>query len=136
MLRLVIFSFAAAAASAHARAQRDGATAALSLPKPSPQQLHYMDSELTMFMHFSICTFNKGCDGGQQNCQKNHQPWPSSSFDPTDLDTEQWAQTALDLGAKQVCLTVVRASARAHCAPTTRMLLAPAQNNCGCNHAT
>ena len=78
------------------------------LPMPTPQQLHYMDSELTMFMHFSVCTFNNGCDGGQQNCGYQHQrqPWPSSSFNPTDADTEQWAQTALDLGAKQVCLTV------------------------------
>ena len=56
-------------------------------------------------MHFSICTFNDGCDGGQQNCgfQKKQQPWPASSFDPSDVDTEQWARTALDLGAKQVC---------------------------------
>ena len=76
-------------------------------PMPTPQQLHYMDNELTMFMHFSICTFNDGCNGGQQNCgyDGQRQPWPASSFDPTDVDTEQWAQTALDLGAKQVCLT-------------------------------
>ena len=78
------------------------------LPKPTAQQLHYMDSELTMFMHFSVCTFNDGCNGGQQNCGYDHrrQPWPAASFDPTGVDTEQWAQTALDLGAKQVCLTV------------------------------
>ena len=84
------------------------AAAAPPLPTPTPQQLHYMDSELTMFMHFSVCTFNDGCDGGQQNCGYHHerQPWPASSFDPTDVNTEQWAQTALDLGAKQVCLTV------------------------------
>ena len=30
------------------------------LPTPSPQQLHYLENELTMFMHFSVCTFN-GC---------------------------------------------------------------------------
>ena len=84
------------------------ATAPPPLPTPTSQQLHYMDSELTMFMHFSVCTFNNGCDGGQQNCGYNHtrQPWPAASFDPTGVDTEQWAQTALDLGAKQVCLTV------------------------------
>jgi hypothetical protein len=78
-----------------------------SYPMPTPEQLHYMDSELTMFIHFSVCTFNEGCNGGQQNCgyERKRQPWPASSFDPTDVDTEQWAQTALDMGAKQVCLT-------------------------------
>lgn len=81
-----------------------GSPAAPRYPVPTPQQLHYMDNELTMFMHFSICTFNDGCNGGQQNCgyDGKRQPWPASSFDPTDVDTEQWAQTALNLGAKQV----------------------------------
>eukprot|EP01052_Picozoa_sp_SAG31_P047699 SAG31_NODE_9664_length_1244_cov_1.555459_1_plen_355_part_01 len=85
----------------------DDTAAASSYPMPTPEQLHYMDNELTMFMHFSVCTFNEGCNGGQQNCgyERKRQPWPASSFDPTDVDTEQWAQTALDMGAKQVCLT-------------------------------
>lgn len=77
-------------------------------PQGTPSQLHYLDNELSMFMHYSVCTYNNGCDGGQQNCayEGKKQPWPASSFNPTSLDTEQWAQTALDLGAKQVCLTV------------------------------
>ena len=77
-------------------------------PQGSPYQLSYLDNELSMFMHYSICTYNAGCNGGQQNCgyEGKKQPWPASSFDPTGLDTEQWAQTAIDLGAKQVCLTV------------------------------
>lgn len=81
--------------------------ASLPLPTPTAQQLHYMDNELTMFMHFSVCTFNDGCDGGQQNCgyQGKDQPYPASSFNPSDVDTEQWAHTALSLGARQVCLT-------------------------------
>lgn len=79
------------------------------LPTPTAQQLHYLENELSMFVHFSICTFNDGCDGGQQNDVyqgKQGQPWPASTFNPTDIDTDQWARAALGLGAKQVCLTV------------------------------
>jgi len=78
------------------------------LPLPSPEQLHYLESELTMFMHFSVCTFNNGCDGGQQNCGYGGKsiPYPASTFNPTGVDTDQWASVALGLGAKQVCLTV------------------------------
>jgi alpha-L-fucosidase len=78
------------------------------LPTGTAQQLHYLENELSMFIHFSICTFNDGCNGGQQNDVyqgKQGQPWPASTFNPTGLDTEQWARTALGLGAKQVCLT-------------------------------
>jgi alpha-L-fucosidase len=81
---------------------------ACSYPAPSAEQLHLLDNELTMFMHFSVCTFNDGCDGGQQNCRESNgvwEPYPASSFDPTNVDTEQWAQVALGLGARQVCLT-------------------------------
>jgi|EP01046_Picozoa_sp_COSAG06_P008571 alpha-L-fucosidase len=85
-----------------------GAGAGVPWPQGSPSQLRYLDNELSMFMHYSICTYNDGCDGGQQDCnfEGKEQPWPASSFDPTGLDTEQWAETARDLGANQVCLTV------------------------------
>ncbi len=90
---------AAALAAGCARAQQ--------LPLPSPAQLHYLESDLTMFMHFSVCTFNDGCDGGQQNCGYGGKsvPYPASTFNPDALDTDQWAKVAADLGAKQVCLT-------------------------------
>ena len=77
-------------------------------PLPTPEQLHYLDSSLTMFMHFSVCTFNNGCNGGQQNCrteENNTTPYPAASFNPTDVDTDQWARVAVGMGAKQVCLT-------------------------------
>lgn len=82
-----------------------------SMPSPTPEQLHYLENELSMFMHFSVCTFNDACSGGswgsQQNCGYGGSPvpYPAASFNPTDLSTDQWAQTAVDLGAKQVCLT-------------------------------
>ena len=84
------------------------AVASQPLPLPSPEQLHYLDSELSMFIHFSVCTFNDGCDGGQQNCVGSgdlSHPYPASSFNPTDVDTDQWARTAVAMGAKQACLT-------------------------------
>ena len=65
------------------------------LPTGTAQQLHYLENtELSMFIHFSICTFNDGCNGGQQNdaYQGKPQPWPASTFDPTGIDTEQWVR--------------------------------------------
>ena len=82
--------------------------AAQAMPLPTAEQLHYMDSELTMFIHFSVCTFNDACDGGQQNCigsGASSHAYPAASFAPTALDTDQWAQTAVAMGAKQACLT-------------------------------
>ena len=84
------------------------ATRAQPLPTPSPEQLHYLDSALSMFIHFSVCTFNDGCDGGQQNCigsGPTSHPYPATSFNPPAIDTDQWARTAVALGAKQACLT-------------------------------
>ena len=41
-----------------------GAGAGVPWPQGSPSQLRYLDNELSMFMHYSICTYNDGCDGG------------------------------------------------------------------------
>lgn len=73
-----------------------------SLPRGTVQQCAYLENELTMFMHFGICTFTDACGGMGQNS-----PHPRSAevFDPSALDTDQWARTALALGARQVCLT-------------------------------
>jgi len=30
---------------------------------------------------------------------------PASKFNPTNLSTDQWVQTAVDFGAKEICLT-------------------------------
>ncbi len=92
------------------------AAAGVPWPQGSTSQLQYLDNELSMFMHYSICTYNEGCDGGQQNCgyEGKKQPWPASTFDPAGLDTDQWAETARDLGARQVCLTVHHTGANAY----------------------
>ena len=73
-----------------------------SLPRGTVQQCAYLENELTMFMHFGICTFTDACGGMGQN---SPHPRPAEVFDPSALDTDQWARTALALGARQVCLT-------------------------------
>eukprot|EP00041_Stephanoeca_diplocostata_P022022 m.521845 g.521845 ORF g.521845 m.521845 type:complete len:333 (+) comp21965_c0_seq1:99-1097(+) len=72
------------------------------LSSPTAGQLEFQDRELAMFMHFSMCTFapNGGCEQDTA-CRSN----PPSLFNPSGLNTTQWMQTAVDLGAKQICLT-------------------------------
>ena len=65
---------------------------------PTAQQLLYQQRELSMFLHFSICTF-AGCE--QDPCDSNL----PSLFNPTSLNATQWVETAVSLGAKEVCLT-------------------------------
>jgi alpha-L-fucosidase len=99
---------AAAALCAFVLATAARAAAPLPLPTPSAEQLHLLDNALSMFIHFSVCTFNDGCDGGQQNCQGSgaaSRPYPAASFNPSNVDTDQWARTAVAMGAKQACLT-------------------------------
>lgn len=70
---------------------------------PTAAQLDYQRREVTMFVHFSMCTFapNGGCEQDTA-CLTN----PPSLFDPGDtLNTSQWAETAVKMGAKEVCLT-------------------------------
>ena len=66
---------------------------------PSPTQQAYMPHEQIMFVHFSMCTFAQ-CEQDTA-CRTN----PPSLFDPTALNVTQWVETAVALGATQVCLT-------------------------------
>jgi alpha-L-fucosidase len=92
--------FVVAALLSLALAALDAAGAAPALP--TAMQLEYQAREVSMFMHFSMCTFapQGGCEQDTA-CRKN----PASLFDPTALNTTQWIQTAKALGAKEVCLT-------------------------------
>ena len=74
-------------------------TAGAQIPKPTSKQLGIHGNELTMFVHFSVCTF-AGCEHDRQ-CRA-HSP---DVFQPEQLDTDQWLDVAESLGAKQVCLT-------------------------------
>ena len=75
---------------------------------------------LTMFQHFGPCTFattgyhtNHTCQwdiqsplGGNSGPAVPRSVAPASHFNPVGLSTDQWMETAKQLGASQVCLTV------------------------------
>jgi len=70
--------------------------------RPTTEQLAYQKNDVSMFMHFSMCTFapSGGCEQDTA-CRSN----PPSLFNPTALNTTQWMETAVALGAKEICLT-------------------------------
>lgn len=67
------------------------------LVKPSPQQLAFQDLEMGLFIHFSMSTFTGQSHGdGRASAE---------TFNPTEVDCEQWLQVAKSMGAKYACLT-------------------------------
>lgn len=64
---------------------------------PSPGQLGWQRQELGVFFHFGINTF-----AGLEWSDGTLLP---SSFNPTDLDADQWVATAAQIGARYVVLT-------------------------------
>jgi alpha-L-fucosidase len=61
---------------------------------PSAEQLAWQDLELGMFMHFGPNTW--------QDLESDDLSTPLSAINPAKLDTDQWAQCALALGAKYI----------------------------------
>jgi alpha-L-fucosidase len=64
---------------------------------PSPRQARYQESQLGAFVHF-----------GPAACTENSDMFatpPAETFNPVQLDTEQWARTAKAFGAKHIVLT-------------------------------
>ena len=62
------------------------------------QQLEFLNWELGVFFHFGIRTFNEG-----------HKDWDMrhmelSTFNPTDLDCDEWIKTINEAGAKYAVL--------------------------------
>jgi alpha-L-fucosidase len=57
---------------------------------------------LAQFMHFSVDPFTSiehNCVGTSDDCI------PAAKFNPTNLSTDQWVQSAVAFGAKEICLT-------------------------------
>lgn len=66
-------------------------------PTPSPAQVAWLNRAFAVFVHFGTNTFtNREWGDGQA---------PASSFHPTHLDANQWAQVAKAAGAKALVLT-------------------------------
>lgn len=67
------------------------------LTTPSAIQLEFMDNEIGAFFHFTTNTYT-GDEHGDGTA-------PTSVFNPTKIDLDQWMQTAKDMGAKYAILT-------------------------------
>ncbi|WP_230200284.1 alpha-L-fucosidase [Bacillus niameyensis] len=69
-----------------------------SLVRPQPKQVTWQQYEQTAFLHYGINTYY-GVEWGNFNEDPN-------MFQPTELDTDQWARTLRDSGFKLAILTV------------------------------
>jgi alpha-L-fucosidase len=63
---------------------------------PSTDQMAWQDLEIGMFVHFAPNTW--------QDAEYDNLSTPLSQINPDKLDTDQWAQTAIDLGAKYIVM--------------------------------
>src|ERR1700733_15114471 len=64
------------------------------LALPTADQLAWQDLEVGMFIHFAPNTW--------QDKELDDLSAPLSNINPELLDTDQWAATAIDLGAKYI----------------------------------
>lgn len=85
-----------------------GMEAVLATPPPAPEpyatakplhqlQQEFLDLRAGMFIHFNMATF--------QDREWGDPDGPTSAFDPTDLDTDQWAAACKSAGFTYACLT-------------------------------
>ncbi len=76
----------------------DGSKIAL----PTTEQLSFQDREIGLLIHFNIATFIEadGCNWDPSLVPKK------TLFNPELIDTDQWMQTASELGAKYATLVV------------------------------
>ena len=64
------------------------------LPRPTAEQAAWQAMALEMFIHFGPATW--------ENVQHSNLTAPLSAIDPEQLDTDQWADVAVSMGAGQI----------------------------------
>ncbi len=81
-------------------------------PTPTPEQLAWQDAELGMFIHFDIEVFDPQFTHAQPSngTRVSLGAIPPSAFNPAKLNTDQWLQTAKDLGANYAVFTAKHSS--------------------------
>ncbi|MDR1524931.1 MAG: alpha-L-fucosidase [Tannerella sp.] len=67
------------------------------MPVPTPDQIAWHKTEMYAFVHFGLNTFND-LEWGYGNT-------PASTFDPEDLNCEQWVKLFKDIGMQGVVIT-------------------------------
>jgi alpha-L-fucosidase len=80
------------------------------VPVPTAPQLRYQEAEIVALIHFNMATFvgEGGCSGGNWNQRAPGAAGPSSdpkTWNPDQLNTSQWADIIVALGAKGAVLT-------------------------------
>ncbi len=68
---------------------------AVELARPTPQQAAWQDMEIGMFLHLSTNTWDP-----EYGRTFRYIHIPAAEINPDRLDTDQWAQAAVDMGAK------------------------------------
>ncbi|MGP5836974.1 alpha-L-fucosidase [Brachybacterium alimentarium] len=81
----------------HSTRRADALSTAPAVLAPTPAQLSWQKDGLGVFFHVGVNTF-----AGKEWSDGTLAP---DTFDPSDLDADQWVRTAQDLGAKYVVLT-------------------------------
>ncbi len=69
-------------------------------PLPTPAQLEWADAELGVLIHYDIPVFSPGYEWRE----KFDKPLDSALFNPSELNTDQWLETAASMGAKYAVL--------------------------------
>eukprot|EP00451_Oxyrrhis_marina_P003505 CAMPEP_0204274080 /NCGR_PEP_ID=MMETSP0468-20130131/24976_1 /ASSEMBLY_ACC=CAM_ASM_000383 /TAXON_ID=2969 /ORGANISM="Oxyrrhis marina" /LENGTH=458 /DNA_ID=CAMNT_0051250231 /DNA_START=32 /DNA_END=1408 /DNA_ORIENTATION=+ len=79
---------------------------------PTAPQLEYQQHEIMALVHFNMATFAKngdpGCSADNWDTKQAYAAGKTNdpaTFSPAKLDTDQWAQSMMDVGAKHAVLT-------------------------------